>query len=202
MSLHCKHRLLTRSLDVPAQREEQPLCPGVRGHCWKRHWLCKGHCWDSPTLNTATLWLSLLFSSPGRCVGNILESKLGRRLKLSGPALGRCPCVMEMLLQPVPCSRAAYHGKQQGHLQTVLGKHPPWPGQKLLSRASGGVPGSQSLMMVVRQIRETSDRLLHPHAKVNQTCQVAPGEAHPARSVPRALGSMGPHSATMVSLIP
>lgn len=53
----------------------------------------------APTLNTATLGCSVLVSSPGRCVGHILERKLGRRLKLSGPALGRCPCMMEMLLQ-------------------------------------------------------------------------------------------------------
>ena len=90
--------LLTRSLDVPPWREEQPLCPGVRGHCWKRRWLCKGTAGAAPPWTLPHFCCSL-FSSPGCYVGNILESKLGRRLKLSGPALGRCPCRMEMLLQ-------------------------------------------------------------------------------------------------------
>uniref|UniRef100_A0A803V8U3 Transmembrane serine protease 13 n=1 Tax=Ficedula albicollis TaxID=59894 RepID=A0A803V8U3_FICAL len=55
-------------------------------------------------------------------------------------------------------------GQHQAQLQTVLGKHPPGPGQNSGPEQWWG-PGSQSLMMVVRQIRESSARLLHPRLR-------------------------------------
>ena len=57
----------------------------------------QGHCWDSPTLNTATLLL-LTAVLPSRVLC-WEHSKVGRRWKVSHPALGRCLSMMEMLLQ-------------------------------------------------------------------------------------------------------
>lgn len=67
MSLHCKHRLLAWSLDVPAGREEQSLCPGVRGHCWEQRWLCKGTAGTAPPEHCPTFAVTAVLLSRALC---------------------------------------------------------------------------------------------------------------------------------------
>ena len=131
MSLHCKHRLLTRSLDVPPWREGQLLCPGLRGHCWKWCWLCKGTAGTAPPWTLPHFCCSLLFSSPGCCVGNILDSKQegdGRFQALHwGDALAGWKCCCRAQLCP-----SSAHGLSlpavpgQSHSRTGTELREPW----------------------------------------------------------------------------